>query len=107
MNNNFKLTNRTLNATLILKKMFTFSIYRKAVHIMSEEKFTYEDAMKMLYSPEAIKAAGGVENHRKAIKKWKRRDRWVYIKTRLEVLCVPLLAILLIIGIVIVVTKII
>lgn len=68
---------------------------------MSKDKFTYEDAMKMLYSPETIKAAGGVENHRKAIKKWKRRDRWTGIKNNIEFYGIPLLGIALILGIVI------
>lgn len=68
---------------------------------MSKKKFTYEDAMKILYSPEAIEAAGGVENHRKAIKKWKRRDRWTGIKNNIEFYGVPILAIVLIFGIVV------
>ena len=78
---------------------------------MGEKKeFTYEDAMKMLYSPEAIEAAGGIENHAKIMKKWEKQERRLGIKNHIisfvEFFGVRLLAVVLIIGIMILLKRI-
>lgn len=53
----------------------------------SEAKKAYDDYMKSLYSAENIAKAGGIENHAKIIRDFKKKERKLRVKTIIRWFC--------------------